>query len=111
MIFNCSDKNDKAVGHKRPNYEAIRKNGGAYIKKRSDGRNITHVVLPKILKHDIRRSYASIFCNAHNSGDASFLRNYLSVFASPLFVFQRSAPTRGNFYSKLFALQHNNESI
>eukprot|EP01039_Chlorochromonas_danica_P008238 gene8238-9085_t len=66
-------------------------NGGIYFNRRKNGRLIKHVVLPKILKNDIRRDYATIFRNVFNSGNESLMKQYLMQYCRPDSMFRKQS--------------------
>eukprot|EP01031_Cornospumella_fuschlensis_P032422 gene32422-39207_t len=75
--------------------KGIRKNGGVYFNYRKNGRLVPHVILPKILKNDIRRSYPAMFANVYNSCDESLMNKYLHTFYRPDFAMQhRFSPAK-----------------
>eukprot|EP00981_Chlorochromonas_danica_P013859 scaffold6945_cov174-Ochromonas_danica.AAC.1 len=63
--------------------------GGVYFNRRRNGRLVKHVVLPKILKHDIRRDYAAMFRNVYNSCDQKLMNQYLFQFCRPDSIFRQ----------------------
>lgn len=67
--------------------------GGVYYNYRANGRLITHVIVPRILKSDIRRSYPTMFRNAFNNAQSGVLRSFLNTFCLPdsIFSFRKSA--------------------
>eukprot|EP01039_Chlorochromonas_danica_P008240 gene8240-9087_t len=64
-------------------------NGGIYFNRRKNGRLIKHVVLPKILKNDIRRDYATIFHNVFNSGNESLMKQSMMQYCRPDSMFRK----------------------
>lgn len=61
--------------------------GGVYFNQRRNGRIVPHIILPKILKNDIRRSYGTMFTNVMNSSDTGLLRHFLSTYCQINSVF------------------------
>ncbi|RYG95353.1 hypothetical protein EON65_56105 [archaeon] len=78
----------KRIRSGNPDRRELGKNGGVYFNYRKNGRLVPHVILPKILKHDIRRSYPAMFSNIYNSCDADLMNKYLETFYRPDITFQ-----------------------
>lgn len=63
--------------------------GGVYFEETEDGRHIPHVILPRIMKTDVRRTYAQMFANVYNSCDNIFMTDYLRTFYRTDFTFHQ----------------------
>jgi hypothetical protein len=69
-------KSDKAeIHHHHHNLGPL---GGVYFDKRSDGKLLPRIILPKIFKSDVRRDYAQMFLNVNNSMDKKMMQDYLN---------------------------------
>eukprot|EP01039_Chlorochromonas_danica_P002894 gene2894-3159_t len=68
-------------------------NGGVHFNKRSNGRIVPLIVVPKILKNDLRRQYPTIFRNLLNASDPLYLRAGLEKFYRHDCLFTHHVPT------------------
>jgi hypothetical protein len=50
---------------------------------------VPHIIIPKILKTDIRRQHARMFANVYNSCDKALVSKYLEEFFRNDFTFQQ----------------------
>lgn len=79
---------------KRSRFEknSLGHDGGIYFNKRGDGRIIPHIIVPKILKSDPRRSFPAIFRNVLNTCDSSVLYQFLNTYYRPDCIFYHQVP-------------------
>lgn len=68
-------------------------NGGVHFNKRSNGRIVPLIVVPKILKNDMRRQYPAIFRNLLNAADPLYFRAGLEKFYRHDCLFTHHVPT------------------
>lgn len=91
--------NNSKINTKRPKKRsrfeknALGHDGGIYYNRQRNGRVIPHIVLPRILKNDIRRQYPTIFRNAMNNCDPVGLYNMFKMLYRPDCIFYNTVPT------------------
>eukprot|EP01039_Chlorochromonas_danica_P011206 gene11206-12498_t len=87
-VFDTAGRRKRKRDVSTLNNAPVGPHGGVYFNRRRNGRLVKHVVLPKILKHDIRRDYAAMFRNVYNSCDQKLMNQYLFQFCRPDSIFQ-----------------------
>ncbi len=60
------------------------------IELQNHGRRRKVFIIPRIVKHDVRRQYATMIANVYNSQDKEYLKEFLNVYFRPDAIYYQS---------------------